>query len=176
MMSVAGLTEDVVTDLCSNLAVGGKVCQIANYLFPKGYSIAGDADAIQALEKQVTEKGALQAKVIKAGGAFHTPIMAPAREKLLAALGEARSSMKPPRCKVFMNVTSQTIDSRTDVGAIVKLLGDQLTSPVLWEGSMRNVVADGCTEFYECGPNKQLKAMMKRIDPSLVPRMSNILA
>jgi len=75
-----------------------------------------------------------------------------------------------------MNVTGQTIDSKTDVGEIASLLGNQLTNAVLWETSMRNAIADGCTEFYECGPSKQLKAMMKRIDNIMVQKMSNILA
>lgn len=176
MMSVAGLPEDTIEQMCRELAVEGQICQIANYLFPKGYSVAGDAAAVKALEPKVLEAGALQAKMIKISGAFHTPIMAPAREKLLVALDEARGSMQPPRCKVIMNVTGQTIDSRTDVGVITKLLGDQLTTAVLWETSMKNAIADGCTEFYECGPSKQLKAMMKRIDGNMVQRMFNILA
>jgi [acyl-carrier-protein] S-malonyltransferase len=176
MLSVAGLAEDTVSQLCSEVATGGQVCQIANYLFPKGFSVAGDAAAVEALMPKVENAGALQAKMLKTSGAFHTPIMAPAREKLLRALEEAKPSMQPPRCKVYMNVTSNAIDSTTSVDEIVKLLGDQLTCGVLWEKCMRNAIADGATEFYECGPNKQLKAMMKRINPDMVQKMYNILA
>lgn len=176
MLSVAGLPEDTVTALCKELAVEGQVCQIANYLFPKGYSVAGDEAAVKALETKVTAAGALQAKLLKTSGGFHTPIMAPARSKLQAALEEARASMQPPRCRVYMNVTAKPIDSKTSVGDIVDLLVDQLTNAVLWERSVKNVIADGCTEFYECGPSKQLKAMMKRIDQNMVQRMQNILA
>merc|ERR1740117_2259024 len=132
MLSVAGLAEDTITEMCKELAVGGQVCQIANYLFPKGYSCAGDEAAIKALEKKVTEAGALQAKLLKTSGAFHTPIMAPARAKLLQALADAKPSMKPPRCKVYMNVTANAVDSKTDVDDIISLLGDQLTSAVHW--------------------------------------------
>merc|ERR1711939_1041414 len=124
-------------------------------------SVAGHLDACQALEKQVLDAGALQAKMLKTSGAFHTPIMAPAREKLLAAVKD--SVLQPPKCRVYMNVTASPIDSSTDVADIIKLLGDQLTSPVLWDKSMTNAIADGITEFYECGPSKQLKAMMKHI-------------
>jgi len=176
MMSVAGLSEEVVTGMCRELAAGGQVCQIANYLFPKGFSIAGDNDAVKTLERKVLDAGALQAKLLKTSGAFHTPIMEPAREKLLVAFEDARASMRPPRCKVYMNVTAGTIDSKTDVSEIIKLCGDQLTNGVYWDRSMRNAIADGCTDFYECGPSKQLKAMMKRIDASVVQRMTNILA
>lgn len=176
MLSVAGLTEDVVNTLCGEVAVDGQVCQIANYLFPKGFSCAGDAAAIKDLEKKVTDAGALQAKLLKTSGAFHTPMMAPARDKLLKALEEAKPSMSPPRCKVYMNVTAKPIDAKTDVSEIIKLLGDQITSGVQWEKSMKNAIADGATEFYECGPSKQLKAMMKRIDANMVQHMSNILA
>merc|ERR1719197_284682 len=115
------------------------------------------------------DAGALQAKVLKTSGGFHTPLMSPARETLLRALGDVKSSMKPPRCKVYMNTTAMAIDSKTDVGRIVDLLGDQLTTAVKWDTSMKNAIADGCSEFYECGPSKQLKAMMKRIDQSMVP-------
>lgn len=176
MLSVAGLSEDTVKGLCLEQAVGGQVCQIANYLFPKGYSVAGDAAAVHALEKTVLAAGALQAKILKTSGAFHTPIMAPAKEKLLTALNEAKASMSPPRCQVYMNIIAKPIDSTTDVSAIIDLLGDQLTAGVLWEKSMKNLIAAGASEFYECGPSKQLKAMMKRIDPSMVQKMYNILA
>lgn len=152
------------------------MCQIVNYLFPKGYSCAGDTAALQELETKVQAEGALQAKMLRTSGAFHTSIMAPAREKLLAALNDAKASMRPPRCKVYMNLTAAPIDSTTDVGDIIKLMGDQITHPVLWEMCMKNAIDDGCQEFYECGPSKQLKAMMKRIDPKAVQRMYNVLA
>merc|ERR1719440_1439627 len=111
MVSVAGLPEDIINTLCGEVRTGGQVCQIANYLFPKGYSVAGDEAAIDALEPKVNDAGALQAKKLKTSGAFHTSIMAPAREKLLAALEQAKPSMQAPRCKVYMNVTTKAIDS-----------------------------------------------------------------
>merc|ERR1711904_184059 len=112
--------------------------------------------------------------MLKTSGAFHTPMMAPAREKLLAALQEAKSSMNPPKCKIYMNVTAKPIDSKTSVDAIIQTLGDQLTSPVRWDQSMSLAIGEGTTSFCECGPMKQLKAMMKRIDASMANKVENI--
>merc|ERR1712146_296823 len=97
MMSVAGLEKDIVEKLCAEACAPGEVCKIANFLFPKGFSCAGDTAAVQKLEIKVKDAGALQAKMLKTSGAFHTPIMGPAREKLMAALASAKPSMKPPR-------------------------------------------------------------------------------
>lgn len=176
MLSVAGLDKEIVKELCAEAAGPGEVCQIANYLFPKGFSCAGDLSAVQKLETKVTEAGALQAKMLKTSGAFHTPVMAPAREKLLAALEKAKPKMQPPTCKVYMNVTARAIGPSATPDQIVGMLADQLTNAVCWDECVTNSIADGITEFYECGPNKQLKAMMKRTDPKMVNNMTNILA
>merc|ERR1712217_192513 len=90
--------------------------------------------------------------------------MESAREKLLAALKEIEKEMKPPRCDVYMNVTGKRITPATKPAEIIPMLGDQLCNCVQWEPSVKEMIKDGVTEFYECGPMKQLKAMMKRID------------
>merc|ERR1719464_2170306 len=92
--------------------------------------------------------------------------MKPAKAKLLKALIEAEHKMRPPKCEVYMNVTGKKIPSGTPVPEIVDMLGTQLTSCVEWDTCMKGMIADGITEFYECGPMKQLKAMMKRISPT----------
>lgn len=176
MLSVAGLDKEIVKKLCVESCGAGEVCQIANYLFPNGFSCAGDEAAVDKLEKKVTEAGALQAKKLKTSGAFHTPVMAPARDKLLKALEKAKPSMKPPKCKVYMNVTSNAIGPDVSVDEIVGMLADQLTNSVMWDSCMENAIADGIKEFYECGPSKQLKAMMKRINKDMVGNMTNVLA
>lgn len=176
MMSVAGLEKDIVEKLCAESCAPGEVCKIANFLFPKGFSCAGDTAAVQKLEVKVIDAGALQAKMLKTSGAFHTPIMGPAREKLMAALASAKPSMKPPRCKVYMNVTSNAIGPSTTPTEICSMLADQLTNSVMWDACVTNAINDGITEFFECGPSKQLKAMMKRIDPKMVNNMMNIVA
>merc|ERR1712048_2320 len=143
--------------------MGDEVCQIANFLFPKGFSVAGSKDAIERLLPKLTDAGALQTKMLKTSGAFHTSMMLGARSALLTKLGELEGQMRPPRCNVYMNITSKPIGPDTPVQDIITMLGDQLVSPVLWDGSMVNAIHDGCQEFFECGPSKQLKSMMKRI-------------
>merc|ERR1712151_369644 len=165
MVSVAGLEQGVVDKLCQEIATGSEVCQIANFLFPKGFSVAGTEESVQKLESRAMEEGALQAKILKTSGAFHTPLMKGAKERLTAELEKARGGMRPPRCKVYMNVTAQPLGPDAEPKDIIKLLGEQLVNPVLWEPSIQLAIKDGCKEFYECGPNKQLKAMMKRINP-----------
>jgi len=176
MISIAGLPEETVEQLCKDQATGGTICQIANYLFPKGFSVAGDKKAITALETTANEAGALQAKLVKTGGAFHTAFMQGAKDAILEKLAEVEEKMSKPRRQVYMNVTAQPIGPSTPVHEIIRLLGEQLVSPVKWEQSMNQAIADGLEEFYECGPNKQLKAMMKRINPKVHDKTYNVSA
>merc|ERR1712039_474812 len=110
-------------------------CSIANSLFPKGYSEGGTEAAIKHLEKTAIEAGALQAKILKAGGAFHTKLMQPAQDRLSAALEETLPNMKPPKHTVWMNATAQPIRSGTCPEEIVVNMKTQLTNTVLWEAS-----------------------------------------
>jgi len=176
MLSVAGLDEATVTKLCQEAKESeDDVCQIANFLFPKGYSCAGSAAAIQKLSKaaQKTE-GCLQARVLKTSGGFHTSLMRPAREALTTYLNEVVKEMKPPRCNVYMNLTGKPITPATKPEEIVPMLADQLMNCVQWEPAVREMIKDGVSEFYECGPMKQLKAMMKRIDPNAFKFTSSV--
>ena len=167
MLSVAGLDQPVLEQCCleaEKKAGSGSVCRIANALFPKGFSCAGTEEAVNELKLLAEKKGALQAKLLKTGGAFHTSLMRPAQEKLEKALQEAFPKMNPPTCDVYMNVTGERLPAGTDPKIILELLQKQLTSPVLWTTLVQKMIKDGITDFYECGPQKQLKAMMKRID------------
>merc|ERR1719188_159692 len=135
MLSVAGLEKPKLIELCAEAAkaVGGNtVCQIANELFPKGFSVAGNEEAIVKLKDLADKAGALQAKVLKTSGAFHTPLMKPAQEKLAKALDEVLPKLKPPRTTVYMNATAQPVKAGAAPKEIVELLKKQLTSPVLW--------------------------------------------
>lgn len=175
MLSVAGLDQATLDKCCVDVRSGGDVCQIANFLFPNGFSCAGSTEAIEKLQKTVLETpGCLQAKLLKTSGGFHTSLMAPAREKLLVALREAEGEMQPPRCDVYANLTGRKIPAGTPPSEIIPMLADQLTSCVLWEPSVRAMIGDGLTEFYECGPMKQLKAMMKRIDAEAFKNTNSI--
>lgn len=167
MLSVAGLDQDVLEKCCQEAEKKegkGAVCRIANALFPKGFSCAGTESAVNELKNLAEKKGALQAKLLKTGGAFHTSLMQPAQERLQKALEEVYPSMQPPSCAVYMNVTGKPLAPGTDPKEILELLKKQLVSPVLWSTSVQAMIKDGITEFYECGPQKQIKAMMKRID------------
>lgn len=167
MISIAGLDGKVLEALCKEAASkagNGEVCQVANSLFPKGYACAGTQKAVDCLKGLAEKKGALQAKLLKTSGGFHTSLMQPAATELQAAIDEVLPRMRPPRCTVYPNVTAEPIAPGTDPSEFVGLLGQQLVSPVLWCDSMKKMISDGVQDFYECGPQKQLKAMMKRID------------
>lgn len=177
MLSVAGLDEAKLSALCKEAAAKdgpGAVCCIANHLFPKGFSCAGSKQAIIELEKLAKDAGALQARQLKTSGAFHTPLMEEAKAKLEKALQEILPRLKPPRCTIYMNVTGQPLLAGADPKDMVSLLTRQLVSPVLWEPSVRKMLADGVSECYECGPNKQLKAMLKRIDQKAWNKATNV--
>jgi [acyl-carrier-protein] S-malonyltransferase len=166
MLSVAGIEKAKLASLCAEAekSESNGVCKIANELFPKGFSCAGTNKAILKLEELATKNGALQAKILKTSGAFHTSLMRPAQTQLSEALEEVLPRMKPPNCRVYMNATGTPIMPGTDPKEIVAALQKQLVSPVLWEPCVREMIKDGVEEFYECGPMKQIKAMMKRID------------
>jgi len=174
MLSVAGVEGPTLEKLCAEALKeegAGATCSIANMLFPNGYSCGGTEKAINILKDKAEKAGALQAKVLKTGGAFHTALMAPAQEKLNAALEEAKDKMSRPKCTIYMNATAEPV---VTVEKIVENLQKQLTSPVRWEPSMQKLIKEGCTEYYECGPMKQLKAMMKRIDQKVWKTTYNI--
>jgi len=167
MLSVAGLEKNLVEDFCAQAVKsegGGAVCEIANELFPKGFSCAGTERAIQKLKELSEASGALQVKILKVRGAFHTKLMAPAKERLDKALDETLPRMKSPRCAVYMNATGKPVMPGTDPKEIVELLKMQLVTRVRWESSVQAMIKSGISEFYEVGPMKQLRAMMKRID------------
>jgi len=177
MLSVAGFEKEKLAALCKEAAAkeGPKaVCQIANELFPKGYSCAGTEDAITHLKGLAEAGGALQAKILKTSGGFHTSLMEPAKEQLSKALDDVLPRMQPPKHAVYMNATAEPLRAGSDPKEAVALLKKQLTSPVLWEPSVQAMIKAGVTEFYECGPNKQIKAMMKRINPKVWGTTTNV--
>lgn len=176
MILIVGLERDVVERLCREASGErkGETCQIAGHLFPKAFSVAGSEHAVYSVEKKGREAGALQVKSMKVSNAFHTPAMSTVRDYLLPQLEAIKSSMRAPRCKVYMNSTAKAFGPETPVKDIIKQLGDQLIMPVLWEQSVQQAIRDGCVEFYECGPSRQLRGMLNRIDPKLADKMSSI--
>lgn len=176
MLSVAGLDKEKLEPLCQEAASkeDGGVCQIANCLFPGGFSVGGTEEAVNTLKDLAEKAGALQAKVLKTAGAFHTPLMQPAQEKLNAALDEVLPQMQPPKHTIWMNASAEALRPGCEPKDIVALLKKQLTNPVLWDASVKAIIKEGITEFYEVGPMKQIKAMMKRIDNTAWKATTNI--
>merc|ERR1712048_1038099 len=170
-MSVAGLDLDVLDGLCKEASKrAGKMpngedefVQIANHLFPKGYSCSGSKAAVDILKDMAEAEGALQARILKTSGAFHTRAMELAAIRLAKALRANVPNMGFPKIDLYMNVSGSFQRVGTDPREINMDLTAQVASPVLWEQSVLEMIKQGITEFYECGPMKQLKAMMKRI-------------
>jgi len=177
MLSVAGLDRAMLDKLCeeSKREEGPDAsCQVANALFPNGFSLGGTEKAINICKEKAEKAGALQAKILKTGGAFHTDLMMPAQEKLNKVLDELRGNMHSPKITIYMNATSEPVHAGGSLDTITENLKKQLTSPVLWEPSCKKMINAGITEYYECGPMKQLKAMMKRIDQNVWKTTTNI--
>jgi len=156
MAAVLGLEDQIVEQTCE--AVDGVVVA-ANYNCPGQLVISGEVSAIQKACELLTEKGARRALVLPVGGAFHSPMMEPAREELAAAIKETQ--FNEPSCPVYQNVPASAVTSATE---IKENLMKQLTAPVKWTQSIQAMVADGGTEFIEVGPGKVLQGLMRKID------------
>eukprot|EP00930_Biecheleria_cincta_P022429 TRINITY_DN1636_c0_g1_i1.p1 TRINITY_DN1636_c0_g1~~TRINITY_DN1636_c0_g1_i1.p1 ORF type:complete len:561 (-),score=137.62 TRINITY_DN1636_c0_g1_i1:60-1742(-) len=179
MASVAGLDRNTLERLCreakeADQSVESPVCQIANVLFPAGFTCGGTKSTVDKLCELATKARALQARPIKTGGGFHTSLMAPAEDELSKALDEALPKMKPPRCAVYFNITGKKVAPGTNPKEFIDLMKKQLTSEVLWEQTIKQMVFDQVKDFFEVGPLKQLKSMIKRIDQDAFKRTENI--
>lgn len=178
MCSVAGLDRTKVDRLCEEAKTfdtsPNPVCKVANFLFPSGFTCAGTKQSIEKLCQLATAAKALQARVIKAGGAFHTSLMQPAQDELNKAVDDLQDRMNPPRCAVYFNVTGKRVPAGADPATFIELMKMQLTNEVLWETTVKAMIMDGVKDFYEVGPLKQIKAMIKRIDADAFKRTENI--
>lgn len=159
MAAVLGLEDKVVEETCASI---DGVVVAANYNCPGQLVISGAIEAVKKACEVLTEKGARRALLLPVGGAFHSPLMEPAREELAAAI-EA-TSFNEPKCPVYQNVAAKAI---TDAATIKKNLIAQLTGPVKWTQCIQAMVADGGTEFIEVGPGKVLQGLMRKIDRSV---------
>lgn len=156
MAAILGLDDEVVERICDE--VNGVVVA-ANYNCPGQLVISGAIDAIDEACAKLTEAGAKRAIKLAVGGAFHSPLMEPAREELAAAI--ATTSFGTPICPVYQNVTATAI---VDPNQIKENLMKQLTAPVRWTQTMQQMIADGCTAVVEVGPGKVLQGLFKKID------------
>lgn len=158
MTSILGLDADKVEELCGRARHAGRI-ELANLLCPGNIVVSGDRAAIEEVEKLAPEAGAMKTIRLAVAGAFHTEIMKPADQKLAAALENV--PLKAPRVPVWSNVDARP---HTDPVEIRGLLVRQVLSPVRWETTIRNLLAEGVTRFYEIGPGRVLAGLLKRVD------------
>lgn len=156
MAAILGLEDEVVEKICSEI---NGVVVAANYNCPGQLVISGEINAVNEACQKLTEAGAKRALVLPVGGAFHSPLMEPAREELAAAI--AATTFSTPSCPVYQNVTANAV---SDPIAIKDNLMKQLTAPVKWTQTMEQMIADGCTSVVEVGPGKVLQGLFKKID------------
>ncbi|MBT7135856.1 MAG: ACP S-malonyltransferase [Polaribacter sp.] len=159
MAAVLGLEDGIVEETCAEIE---GVVVAANYNCPGQLVISGEFSAVEKACELLTEKGARRALLLPVGGAFHSPMMEPAREELAAAI-EA-TEFRNPSCPVYQNVTASAVVNPEE---IKKNLILQLTAPVKWTQSIQAMIADGGTEFIEVGPGKVLQGLMRKIDRSV---------
>jgi len=159
MAAVLGLDDDIVESICT--ATPGIVVP-ANYNCPGQLVISGEVDAVGKACEAMKEAGARRALILPVGGAFHSPLMEPAREELAAAIEDTQFT--EPACPIYQNVTTIAV---TDPSEIKKNLVSQLTAPVKWAQSMQNMISDGATKFIEVGPGNVLQGLIRKIDRSV---------
>ena len=159
MVSILGMELSAIEDLCGECRQAGEVLQVANHLCPGNIVVSGHKAACARIAELAPQRGAMKAIPLPVAGAFHTPIMQPALERLQAAL--AKADLKKPRIPVISNVDAQSHDNPEQIR---QLLVQQVCSPVLWEASQRAMLAQGVDTFWEVGPGRVLRGLLKRID------------
>ena len=156
MAAILGMEDEAVEQICESI---DEVVVAANYNCPGQLVISGSEKGIDLAIEKATEAGAKRALKLAVGGAFHSPLMEPAREKLAAAI--ENTSFSVGICPIYQNVTATAV---TDVNEIKKNLIAQLTAPVRWTQTMNQMIADGCEEVIEVGPGKVLQGLFKKVD------------
>ncbi len=159
MAAVLGLDDAVVEEICANTP---GIVVAANYNCPGQLVISGEVDAVGRACESLKEAGARRALILPVGGAFHSPLMEPAREELAAAIENTQFSK--PNCPIYQNVSTYAV---TDPSEIKRNLISQLTAPVRWTQSIQNMIKDGATTFIEVGPGNVLQGLVKKIDNSV---------
>ena len=162
MAAIIGVDDEKVEEICAEVSKDGKLVIPANYNCPGQLVISGDIEAINEACEKLKEAGAKRALPLKVGGAFHSPLMQPAKDELQAAIEQ--TTFSAPKCPVYQNLDAKPY---TDAAEIKANLIAQLTSPVRWTKSVQNMIADGADDFTECGPGKALQGMIGRIDKAV---------
>ena len=162
MAAIIGLSDEKVEEICAEVSKNGKLVIPANYNCPGQLVISGDVEAVNEACEKLKEAGAKRALPLKVGGAFHSPLMQPAKDELQKAI--ENTTISAPKCPVYQNVDAKP---HTDAADIKANLIAQLISPVRWTKSVQNMIADGADDFTECGPGKALQGMIGRIDKTV---------
>ena len=162
MAAIVGLPDDKIEEICAEVSKEGSVVVPANYNCPGQLVISGNVEAINEACEKLKAAGAKRALPLKVGGAFHSPLMQPAKDELQAAI--EKTELSAPQCPVYQNVDGKP---HTDPADIKANLIAQLTSSVRWTSCVQNMIADGADDFTECGPGKALQGMIGRIDKNV---------
>ena len=162
MAAIIGLSDEKVEEVCASVSTDNNIVVAANYNCPGQLVISGNIDAVNKACEKMKEAGAKRALPLKVGGAFHSPLMQPAKDELQAAI--EKTTFKMPKCPVYQNVDAK---AHTDAAEIKSNLIAQLTSSVRWTASVQAMIAAGANDFTECGPGTALQGMIGRIDKSV---------
>ena len=159
MAAIIGLADDKVEEICDQVTAEGEVCVAANFNCPGQIVISGSIAGIDKACELMKAAGAKRALPLKVGGAFHSPLMDPAKVELEAAINA--TEFLTPKCPIYQNVDALP---HTDPAEIKQNLVAQLTASVRWTQTVKNMLADGATDFTECGPGTVLQGLIKKID------------
>ena len=163
LAAVLALADETVEKICTDVSTEtGEVVVPANYNCPGQLVISGSIKGVEIACERMKAAGAKRALVLPVGGAFHSPLMQPAREELSAAIESTK--FHNPTCAVYQNVVARAVMDREEIKAN---LIEQLTQPVRWTQSVRAMIADGATRFTEAGPGKVLQGLINKIDKSV---------
>lgn len=166
MAAIIGLSDEIIEKVCAETP---GIVVAANYNCPGQIVISGEVEAVHKACKTLKEVGARAAIVLPVGGAFHSPLMEPAREELAAAIENTKFSQ--PNCPIYQNVTTTAIINPDE---IKKNLISQLTAPVKWTQSIQQMIADGATSFTEVGPGKVLRGLLRKIDNAVESKSASL--
>ncbi len=166
MAAIVGLDDDAVEKVVNGI---NEVVVAANYNCPGQLVISGSMEGIDIAVEKLSEAGARRALKLPVGGAFHSPLMEPAREKLAEAIENTK--FQDPICPIYQNVNGQAVKTPE---IIKKNLIAQLTSPVRWTQTMKNMIANGMNEYIEVGPGKVLQGLLKKVDRKIPTHSASI--
>lgn len=162
MAAILNLDDKIIEAICAEITQGGEIVVPANYNSPGQLVISGSINGINIACEKLKAAGAKRALVLPVGGAFHSPLMEPARIELEAAINATTFSQ--PICPIYQNVTAKAVSNPAE---IQENLIAQLTAPVRWTQTIQQMIADGATSFTELGPGKVLQGLVKKINPAM---------